>query len=173
MNPLIKIVSILAVAVCLLNPHAALAQKYGHLNLGNLLEMMPEREKADQQLETMRNEGLAKGEEMIKVLDEKVKVYQEARQSGTLNQIQTAEREAELQKMNQEIVQFEQQLQAQLGQKRQELLEPILMKVNQAINEVATEQGFLMIFDTSIMNGVLYAQESEDVLPMVKAKLGI
>ena len=110
---------------------------------------------------------------MIKVLDEKVKAYQQARQSGTLNQIQSSEMEAELQAMNQEIVQYEKQLQAELAQKRQELLSPILMKVDTAVKSVAAENGFLMIFDTSVMNGVLFAQDSEDVLPLVKAKLGV
>ena len=173
MNVFLKIAGILAFTAFLAAPDAALAQRYGHLNLGNLLEMMPEREAADQELAKLRDDGLAKGEEMIKVLDEKVKVYQEARQSGMLNQIQTAEREAELQKMNQEIVQYEQQLQNQLAQKRQELLGPILQKVDQAVKAVASENGFVMIFDTSITNGVLYAQDSEDVLPLVKSKLGI
>lgn len=173
MNYLMHTLCSFAIAAFLLGPVNGFAQQYGHLNLGNLLEMMPEREAADQELAALRDEGLAKGEEMIKVLDEKVKAYQQARQSGTLNQIQSSEMEAELQAMNQEIVQYEKQLQAELAQKRQELLSPILMKVDNAVKSVAAENGYLMIFDTSVMNGVLFAQDSEDVLPLVKAKLGV
>ena len=30
-----------------------------------------------------------------------------------------------------------------------------------------------MIFDTSIFNAVLYLEESDDVMPLIKAKLGL
>ena len=41
------------------------------------------------------------------------------------------------------------------------------------VEQVAQENNFQLIFDTSMFNAVLFAAESEDVMPMVKAKLGI
>jgi len=76
----------------------------------------------------------------------------------------------DLQKKEQEIMKFEQEMQQKLGSKEQELLNPILAKVNNAIQAVAKENSFQFIFDTS--SGVLlYADESQDITSMVKAKL--
>ena len=49
-------------------------------------------------------------------------------------------------------------------------LEPILSKARKAIEDVATEGGFTYIFDKS-QGSILYAQESENILPLVKKKL--
>ena len=58
----------------------------------------------------------------------------------------------------------------QLQTKRDELLQPIYTKVNQAINDVAKENGFQFIFDQGVL---LFAEESQNIGPMVKTKLGI
>ena len=55
---------------------------------------------------------------------------------------------------------------------RKQLLQPILMKIDDAIKLIGKENGFSVIFDTS--NGaMLFAQESEDVTALVKKKLDI
>ena len=53
------------------------------------------------------------------------------------------------------------------------MLEPIVARAESAISEVAKENGYVMIFDTSVFNAVMYAQETEDIMPLVKKKLGI
>ena len=68
--------------------------------------------------------------------------------------------------------QFETVIQQLVQAKREELLKPILDKVDVAIKAVGKEGGYLYIFDTST-GATLYALESEDVLPKVKAKLGL
>ena len=54
----------------------------------------------------------------------------------------------------------------------QETLQPILDKVNNIIKQVAVENQFTYIFDSSA-GILLYAQESMDVTTLVKTKLGI
>jgi outer membrane protein len=49
----------------------------------------------------------------------------------------------------------------------------LLDRVQQAINEVGKEGGYNMIFDTSVFNTILFAMDSNDIEPLVKAKLGI
>ena len=72
------------------------------------------------------------------------------------------------------ILQFEQEMQAQLAAKREELLEPILAEVRTAIQTVAKDNGYSYIFDGSPGVGVLlYADVSTDVTPLVKARLGL
>jgi outer membrane protein len=51
-------------------------------------------------------------------------------------------------------------------------MEPMIEKANQAIEDVAKENGYTYILDTSA-GTVLYFPESDDILPLVKTKLGL
>ena len=59
-----------------------------------------------------------------------------------------------------------------MAKKREELYKPILERVNAAMQAVAKENGYLLVFDTST-NVLLYADEALDVTNLVKAKLGL
>ena len=67
-----------------------------------------------------------------------------------------------------------QALQAQqaLQAKEQELLEPILAKAREAIEQVAKEGGYTYIFDRSL-GTILFAKESENIIDKVKKKLNL
>lgn len=52
------------------------------------------------------------------------------------------------------------------------LFDPILKKLNDAISTVAKNNGYTYIFDTS-SQALLYAIESDNVLPLVKNALNI
>jgi outer membrane protein len=64
----------------------------------------------------------------------------------------------------------QQELAKQLEDKRQSLLTPIYDKINQAIADVAEENGFQFIFEQGVL---LYAEDSANVTSLVKAKLGV
>lgn len=151
---------------------AQTASKYGHMNLGNLLESMPETKNANTALKVFGDSLSAIDEKMTKSFQEEVAKYQTDYQEGKLTPVQSAQIEAELQKKQQEIQQFEQQAQQSVAAKREELLRPILTKVNDAVKAVATENGYLMIFDTS-SGAMLFASDTDDVTAKVKAKLGM
>ena len=57
--------------------------------------------------------------------------------------------------------------------KQADLLQPIIDKANQAIQSIGKEKGFTYIFDVSAGAVVFFSSDSEDVMPLVKAKLGI
>ena len=59
-----------------------------------------------------------------------------------------------------------------LQEKEKELLQPIIDRAKQAIAEVAKENGYTYIFDTSA-GTLLYQQDSDDILALVKKKLGL
>ena len=59
-----------------------------------------------------------------------------------------------------------------IAARREDLLKPILTRVEDAVKAVATENSYLMIFDTS-SGAFLFAAESDDVSPLVKKKLGM
>ena len=61
---------------------------------------------------------------------------------------------------------------AQLEKTQNDLMQPVMEKALNAIKEVGKENGFTYIFDMNA--GILYAAEnSQDVLPLVKKKLGL
>jgi len=147
------------------------AQKYGHMNLGNLLTQMPDVKAAESQMEAFQQQKAAKGQEMVKAFEAKYVSLQEKAPTMAPKDLQIAQ--VELQQEQQAIGVYEQQMIQDVQVKRQELLAPILTRVEGVIKEIAETDGYEMIFDTSVFNAVLFAKESEDVTDKVKAKLGI
>jgi outer membrane protein len=92
-------------------------------------------------------------------------------QGGNLAPIRQQEKEQALEADREKIIELQQSVQQKVQAKRQELLEPIVNKVEDAINSVAKENSYMMIFDTSVFNAILFAQDSDDVTELVKAKL--
>ena len=169
---MIKIIKITFITLFFLASNSLLAQKYGHLNAGNLLEAFPEVLKADTTLMKMQTTLSAKGQEMLKKLETDYGKYVQDSNAGTLTPVQAKEREAGLQKQQDDIEKFRQEISAKLEQERQTLLKPILERIDTAIKAVGKENGYAMIFDTSI-GAMLYAMETQDITPLVKAKLGL
>ena len=94
---------------------------------------------------------------------EKMKTYSEAMRATT---------EEELQGLQQRIQRFQETAMAQLEKTQNDLMQPVMEKALNAIKEVGKENGFTYIFDMNA--GILYAAEnSQDVLPLEKKKLGL
>ncbi len=147
--------------------------RYGHLNFGNLIAQMPEAIAANDSLEVMQATMVAQGETKAAQFQRDATAFIKAVQEGNLTPVQQQNQQAALEKRQLEIQQFEQVIIQAIGAKRNEMLEPIVARAESAISEVAKENGYVMIFDTSVFNAVMYAQETEDIMPLVKKKLGI
>ena len=59
-----------------------------------------------------------------------------------------------------------------LEERQEALLKPIVDRAKKAIEEVGKENGYTYIFDSGI-GTVLYSQDSDDIMPLVKKKLGL
>jgi outer membrane protein len=154
------------------NLSAQTAPKYGHMNLGNLLEGLPETKKANDALKVIADKLAAKDDSLTKDFTAKYTQLEKDYAEGTVPPIKLEERKAALQKQQEEIQKFEQDAQQIINTKRDEMLKPILDKINEAVKSVAKESGYLMVFDTS--SGVmLFAADADDVTPLVKKKLGL
>ena len=81
-------------------------------------------------------------------------------------------KEKELEDLGMRIQDFQQTAQESIQKKKEDLYGPILKKADAAIKEIAKEKGYAYIFDTS-GGTVLYAQESDDVMTLVKTKMGL
>lgn len=166
---------ILLVSALVLSALATLTgqDRYGHLNFGNLIAQMPEAVTANDSLEIIQAGMVAQGEAMAAQFQRDATAFITAVQGGTLTPVQQQQQQAALEQRQVEIQNYEQVIVASIEQQRNAMLTPIVERAQNAVEEVAKENGFVMIFDTSIFNAVLHADETEDIMPLVKAKLGI
>jgi outer membrane protein len=150
------------------------AQKFGYVDSGSILEMMPKVKEAESTLETLGKQLQAKGQKMMTDYQTKYQDLERRVQAGDIAPKDQEAQVAMLKEDEAEIQKFQQDMQSQLAAKREELLAPILDEIRTAIEAVAKESGYSYIFDGSPGVGVLlYADASSNVTPMVKAKLGL
>lgn len=149
------------------------AQKYGHLNFGNMLSLLPQTKTADEQLEAFQKGLVSKGELMAAEFKGNVAKYIAESQTGTMSPKIQQERQAALEKEQEAIKAYEAEVEQQVNAKREELLKPIVDLLEKTIQEVAKENGFTLVFDTGSFNAILHARDTDDLMPLVKKKLGI
>jgi outer membrane protein len=148
-------------------------QKFGHINTGNLLLLMPETKVADEKLKVFQDSLVAIGEARGKKLEADYLAFAKAYQEGTLTPVVAKQKQDELQKMRNELAVFEEEVIAKVSEQREILLSPILEKVQEAINQVGKEGGYTMIFDVSVLNTILFALDADNIEEKVKVKLGL
>lgn len=168
MKSLMRISCLIALAIALAG--SLQAQKFGYVNSASILAAMPEVSQADANLEALQKQLQKKGQNMLEQLQQDYMALQQKVQEGSLSPKQQEEQAQKLQEREQEIGKFEQDMRKQVNEKRESLLGPIYEKVNEAIQTVAEENGFQFVFDQNVL---LYADDSQDISTMVKAKLGL
>jgi outer membrane protein len=161
-----------AVIVLLFSGMTAMAQtlKFGHIDSGALIQMMPQTKSADSTLKRFGESLDGQLKAMTAEYQTKLQSYQ-SKADSLPDAIRTT-KEKELTDLGQRIQDFQQTAQESIQSKKQEIYGPILKKAEDAIKEIAKEKSYSYIFDTSL-GSVIYAQDSDNIMPLVKAKLGI
>lgn len=150
----------------------AAQQKIGHINADKLLQMMPETKEAQKKLEEYGKQLEKDLTDMQTELETKVTEFRSKQDSYTNLAIET--KTQEIQELQRRIQSYNQRAQEDLQNKQVELFDPIIQKATNAVKEVAEENGFAYILDSSESKAVvIYAGGGEDVMPLVKKKLGI
>lgn len=168
MKNTIKVFVLVALTLAAMSVSAQV--KLGHIETQKLIQAMPEwtaaqktfedeQKKVNTELNSLREQFQTK----LAEYSEKMKTYSEAMRATT---------EEELQGLQQRIQRFQETAMAQLEKTQNDLMQPVMEKALNAIKEVGKENGFTYIFDMNA--GILYAAENSlDVLPLVKKKLGL
>ena len=148
------------------------AQKFGYINSQLLLSEMSEVKEMRANLTALQTQLQKKGQGMLTAYQAKEADAVQRKERGEMSPVEEETILKNLQEEQKKIMEFEQDMQRQIGEKEQSLLKPILDCINTAIDQVATEDAYTFIFDSS--TGVLlFADEKQDVTAAVKTKLGI
>ena len=157
--------------ILLMAPLALFAQKFGHLNSADIIQVMPEYTAAQTELQNLEKQYTNELQLLESELAKKSEAYE--KEKATLPANIAQRREQELQELYGKMQQYYQTSQQELAQASQEKMAALTEKITKAIKEVGVAGGFLYIFDTA--SGIPYISEtlSTDVTAQVKAKLGI
>ncbi|MDO4224408.1 MAG: OmpH family outer membrane protein [Bergeyella zoohelcum] len=147
----------------------AKAQKVATLDLAGILNVMPEKKKADEQLEAYAKTKGADIEKQEKALQAEVEAYQ--KEAGKLTEAQRTAKEQELQKKIQGLQQIQQVAQKDLAEKQTSLYAPIEKKLNETIKKVADANGWEFVLDAA--NPAIIYKNGADATPAVKKELGL
>lgn len=150
---------------------SAQAPKFGHIDLQALIQVMPERTTAETEFNAVQSEMEDILGEMQKDLQTKMTDFEKL--GETASEMKKNAKITEIQDIQQRIQNYQQTASQQLQQKQAELLQPVFDKAEKAIEEVAKENGLMYVFDTGSKVVLYKSNQSVDLLPLVKTKLGI
>ena len=168
-----NLVKLIIIALFLFSGTTVNAQnyKFGHINSQELLSIMPERDSAEAKIQKYAKELEGELELMNVEYRNKLNDYVEKRDNLTPLVKQT--KEQEINEFQSRIQEFSANAQKELQQQEAQLIQPIIQKAEKAIKDVARENGFTYIFDLSRGSVIYFSEQSEDILPLVKKKLGL
>lgn len=166
----IKAILLAAVITMSFSAFAQKSVKIGHINSNELLAAMPERETIQKEIEDYAAQLTTTMDAMRKEYEAKVADF--TSKQDVMTDIIRDNKIKEITDLEKRITEFQKTAQADLQKKEEKLLQPIIDKAKQAIDDVAKENNYTYVLDSS-MGVVLYSIESDDILPLVKKKLGI
>ncbi|MEN8928244.1 MAG: OmpH family outer membrane protein [Flavobacteriales bacterium] len=147
---------------------AANAQKYGHINAQELLIAVPGYEDSNKEMERYREGKVKDLQDMQRVLKERYDEY--VAKKSTLSKAIQESREKEITELQTNVGQFEQSAQTKIQKKQQELMEPLLNNLQDAIKAVGKANGYAYIFDIT-QGTVVYFDGGDDLTQLVIAEL--
>lgn len=176
MNKITKIVVAGGILLASLSINAQVKPfRIGYTNVDYLISLHPDSKRVDGDLKTYRA-GLDKEAETIgKEFREKYETYQKG--SAMMAEPVRATKEKELMVLQERIQEFQKGAESDLQRKQIELLQPVLDKIQKAIDAIANENNFTYVFNSDAGYGttpvLLHGPESDNVTDLVLKKLGI
>lgn len=144
--------------------------KFGYIDSNEILTLMPETDSLQEELKKYAEFLDQQMSSMAMEYQTKVTQYQE--NYNTMSDLIRQTKEKEITDLQARIQAFQQSADQDLGAKQAELFNPLIEKVKNAINNVGKENGYTYIFDVGT-GALVYYEMGDNILPLVKKKLGI
>ena len=151
----------------------ATAQKYAFVDTEYILNNIPSYKAAQEQLDKTSEEWQKEVESQYTEIEQMYKDYQAER--VLLTDDMRKKREDEIINKEKTVKDLQKKYFGQDGalfKKRQELVKPIQDDIYEAVKDIATENGYAVIFDSSSGPTMLYFNPRYDVSDEVLQKLG-
>ena len=166
----------IALVMLLALPMGVFAQnlKFGHINAQEIITVMPEFTKAQNDIQTLEKQLTAELQRTQEEFNKKYQEFQQAIAKDSLPPTIAERRQKELQDMMQRQEQFQQDAQQQMQKAQNDAMAPIYQKLDNAIKAVGAAEGVIYIFDLA-RTSIPYVNESQSInlTNKVKANLGI
>jgi len=145
--------------------------KVGHIDSNALMTLMPERTEIEEKLRDFERQ--LEGELRTMMTEYQAKVTDYQNNVATMSNLIRQSKERELTDLQTRIQSFQENADVEFGEKRVELLTPLINKVKSAIEEVGKEEGYTYIIDAA--TGILLhiGAGADDVSDKVKVKLNL
>jgi outer membrane protein len=166
-----KIVAIVFIATaCMFAGSPLHAQsKLGYISLNELITAMPEYKKADTSMADFQSALNQNFEDMKREFNDKDSLLS-SKDTAKFTRAQIEIRRKQLGELYLKLQGYQQQASQQYQQKQQELMAPIQKRAQDVVQQVAKESGFTYVF---LKDALLVSPPAEDLMPLVKKKLGL
>lgn len=150
---------------------SAQSLKIGYIDSNEIMGIMPEKDTIELKLQNFEKQLETELRAMANEYQTKLGDYQN--NLATMSNLIRQSKEKELTNLQTRIQEFQQSADVEYGDKRNELLTPLIDKVKKAIDDVGKENNYTYIIDSA--TGVLLhiGANAENVTPLVKKKLGL
>ena len=149
--------------------------KIGYTNVDYILNNLPDAKDIESKLKTEKAQYDKLLQDKIAAFQTKYEDYQ--KNGATMSPVIKADREKELQSGQTTIQEFQQNSETALQQKQQQLLAPVLEKIDKTVKDVAKENGYTYVFNTDAGPGttpiLLVAPDADNISDLVFKKLGV
>ena len=162
---------ILALAVIF--PMSVFAQKFGVVDVDNVFQAMPEAATMRTTLEEASKKYQSELQQLQQELDKLYSEFQTLNQDPATPESIKQRRLDDMQERNEKANQFASKAQQDLERLRQQLIEPIQVKVFDAIKTVGQEGDYTLVFPKAQDLLLYQGANVVDLTETVKAKLGI
>ncbi|MBQ9475327.1 MAG: OmpH family outer membrane protein [Bacteroidales bacterium] len=161
---------ILLVSAMVFATMSCFAQKFGHVNTTELVQLCPEADKAREILKASTAEAQATYKEMADEYNTKLEAYQQKSSSWTGAVRESKEKE--LAALQQRITEFGENVQQEIDQQQQTQFKPIAEKAKSVIESIAKAKGLVCVFETS---SLIYKDASQmvDLTPDARKAMNI
>ena len=165
----------IALVMLLALPMGVFAQnlKFGHINAQEIITVMPEFTKAQNDIQNLEKQLTAELQRTQEEFNKKYQEFQQAIAKDSLPQNIAERRQKELQDMAERQQQFQQEAEQGMQKAQQEKMTPIYKKLDDAIKAVGAAEGVIYIFDLARTPIPYVGAQSIDLTAKVKAQLGI
>lgn len=142
--------------------------KIGYINSQQIIQEAPGAREAQQQLEEQLSEYRTEVQTMGEELQQMIQQYEQ--QQMTLSEEARQSREEQIRQQQQAYQERIQQLENQAAQRQEELVAPIMERINAVIENLRREGSYTMIFDVAAQ-GIIAADPGLDITSEVIRRL--